>query len=85
MKFAQNRRHFAHDIFKYSFLNENYCILIQISLKFVPGGPIYNSYEVVRVIHLTRDKPLFEQSWRKFASPDGKELITNGTINLTHP
>ena len=38
----QNGRHFADDIFKRIFLNENVWILIKISLKFVPKGPINN-------------------------------------------
>ena len=38
----QNGRHFPHDIFKWIFLNENVWILINISLKFVPKGPINN-------------------------------------------
>ena len=37
-----NRRHFADDIFKCIFLNENVWISIEISLKFVPKGPINN-------------------------------------------
>ena len=36
----QNGRHFADDIFKCIFLNENAWIPIKISLKFVPQGPI---------------------------------------------
>ena len=36
----QNRRHFADDIFKCIFLNGNVWISINISLKFVPKGPI---------------------------------------------
>ena len=32
----------ADDIFKCIFMNENVRILIQISLKFVPKGPIDN-------------------------------------------
>ena len=36
----QNGRHFADGIFKCIFLNENVCIPIKISLKFVPKGPI---------------------------------------------
>ena len=32
----QNGRHFADDIFECIFLNENVCIPIKISLKFVP-------------------------------------------------
>ena len=34
--------HFADDIFKWIFLNENVWISIDISLKFVPRGPINN-------------------------------------------
>ena len=36
----QNSRHFADDIFKWIFLDENRRILIRISLKLVPNGPI---------------------------------------------
>ena len=39
----QNGRHFADDIFKCIFLNENIWIPIKISLKFIPKGPINNS------------------------------------------
>ena len=35
---GQNRRRFADDIFKCIFVNENFCILIKISLKFFPTG-----------------------------------------------
>ena len=31
---------FADDIFKCIFMNEKFCISIQISPKFVPGAPI---------------------------------------------
>ena len=33
---GQIDRHLADDIFRFIFMNETYCILIQISLKFVP-------------------------------------------------
>ena len=36
----QNGRHFAEDIFKCIFLNENAWIPIKISLKFVFKGPL---------------------------------------------
>ena len=39
---CQNGRHFADDNFKCIFVNENGCNLIQISLKFIPKGPIDN-------------------------------------------
>ena len=36
----QNGRHFADDIFICIFMNEKFCILIKISLKFVSNGAI---------------------------------------------
>ena len=36
---GQNGHHFADNIFRCIFVNENFCILIKISLKFVPKGP----------------------------------------------
>ena len=43
----QNGRHFADDILKCIFLNENVWIPIEISLKFIPKGPIDNIYALV--------------------------------------
>ena len=37
-----NGHHFADDVFKHIFLNENVCILLKISLKFVPKDLINN-------------------------------------------
>ena len=42
LKPRQNGRHFADDILKCIFFNENVWIPIEISLKFVPKGPINN-------------------------------------------
>ena len=39
----QNGSHFAGDILRSIFVNENDCISIQISLQFVPKGPIDNN------------------------------------------
>ena len=52
----------ADDIFKRIFFNENITILIQISLKFVPNGPIDNNPALVQVMawRRTGDKPLSE-------------------------
>ena len=57
----QNGRHFP-DIFKWIFLNENIWIWINISLKFVPRGPINNIPTLVQVMAWRRpgDKPLSE-------------------------
>ena len=58
----QNGRHFADDTFKCIFLNENVWILLQISLKFVPKGPINNIPALVQIMAWRRpgDKPLSE-------------------------
>ena len=44
---GQNSRHFTDDIFRCIFVNEKFCILIKISLKFVPKGPIDNNPSLV--------------------------------------
>ena len=58
----QNGCHFAEDIFKCIFLNENVWIPIKISMKFVPKGPINNIPALVQIMAWRRsgDKPLFE-------------------------
>ena len=44
---GQNGRHVADDIFRCIFMNEKFYILIKISLKFVPKGPIDNNPALV--------------------------------------
>ena len=58
----QNGRHFADDVLKCIFLNESVWILLKISLKFVPKGPINNIPSLVQVMAWRRpgDKPLSE-------------------------
>ena len=58
----QNRCHFPGDIFKYIFLNENVWIVIQVSQKFVPKGPIKNIPALDQIMAWRRpgNKPLFE-------------------------
>ena len=46
----QNGRHFADDIFKCIFLNENVWIPNKISLKCVPKGPINNIPSLVQIM-----------------------------------
>ena len=62
LRLKQNGRRFADDVFKCIFLNENVCILIKISLKFVPKCPINNIPALVQVMVWRRsgDKPLSE-------------------------
>ena len=58
----ENGRHFADNIVKCIFLNENVWILIMISLKFAPKGPINNIPALVLIMAWRRpgDKPLSE-------------------------
>ena len=58
----RNGHHFADDIFKRIFFNENIWILIQISLKSVPKDPINNIPALVQIMAWRRpgDKPLSE-------------------------
>ena len=65
---GQNGRHFADDIFKCIFLNENVWIPIKISLKFVPKGPINNIPALVQMMawRRTGDKPLSEPMMTQF-------------------
>ena len=65
---GQNDHHFADDIFKCIFLNEKILILIRISLKFIPKGPIYNKWALVQVMawHRIGDKPLPEPMLTQF-------------------
>ena len=58
----QNGRHFADDIFKCIFLNENIWTPVKVSLNFVPKGPINNIPSLVQIMAWRRsgDKPLSE-------------------------
>ena len=62
LKPRQDGRHFADDIFKRNFLNEKVWISINISLKFIPKGPIKNIAALVHNIawRWPGDKPLSE-------------------------
>ena len=64
----QNGRHFTDDIFKYISTNEKFCISIQISLKFIPRGPIDNKSAMVPVMarRRTGDKSLPEPMLTQF-------------------
>ena len=44
---GQNGRHLADQIFRCIFVNEKFCILIEISMKFVSNGPIDNNPALV--------------------------------------
>ena len=54
--------------FKWIFLNKNVWILINISLKFVPKGPINNISALIQIMawRRTGDKPLSEPMMTQF-------------------
>ena len=58
----------ADNIFKRIFLNDKLWILIEISLKFVPKGPIDNNPALVYIMAWCRigDKPLYEPMLTRF-------------------
>ena len=58
----RNEQHFADNIFKRIFFNENVWISIKISLKFVPKGPINNIPALIQIMAWRRsgNKPLSE-------------------------
>ena len=70
----QNGRRFADDVFKCIFINEKLCILIQISLKYVPRSPIDNKPALVLIMawHWTGDKPLPEPIMTHICSTRGR-------------
>ena len=62
LRLRQKGHHFADDLFKRIFLNENVWISIKISLRFVPKGPINNIPALVLIMAWNRPghKPLSE-------------------------
>ena len=70
---------FSDDIFKWIFFNENVSIVIKISLKFVPQGPIDNTAAVVQIMtwRCPGNKPLSEpmmvtRSWKSTSKRMGQ-------------
>ena len=89
----QNGWHFPDDILKCIFLNENVWILIEMSLKFVPKGPINNIPALVQIMawHRLGDKPLSEPMMVRLLTQiyvtrpqwvNGSVWISNYTNNL---
>ena len=67
----QDGRRFPDDTFKRIFLNENVIILIKISLKFVPYGPINNIPALIQISHylnqweVWNSQNMWWKSWRE--------------------
>ena len=60
---GQNGRHFTHDIYRFIFANEKFCVLIKLSLKLIRNDTINNDTALVKIMarHRIDDKPLSEQ------------------------
>ena len=69
----QNGRHLADNLFRRIFMNEKVGILIEISLNFVPKGPIDNKSVLVQVMawRWIGDKPLSEPMLTQFTDAPG--------------
>ena len=67
---GQYGRHFSHYIFRSIFMNEKLCILIPISLRFVPKCPVDNKSALVQVMawRKTGDMPLPEPMLTQFTN-----------------
>ena len=77
----QNGHHFAGDTLKCISLNENFCILIKISLKFVSKGPIDNNPDN-GLAPRRRQAIIWTNAelihWRIYGALGGDELIISG-------
>ena len=78
---GQNGHHLTDNILRCIFMNEKFCILIKISLKYVPKGPIYNNPALVQIMAWRRigAKPLSDSNaapihWRINAALEGDVL-----------
>ena len=89
---GQNGRHFAHDTFKCIIINEMFCVLNRISVKFIPKGLNYNKSTLVQVMAWCRpgDKPLPGQMMTQptdaciYAALGRDELSHANVIRCTH-
>ena len=86
----QNDWHFTDNIFKCILMNVKFCILLQISLKFVPKGPVDSKPVLVQEMarHWTGKKPLSEPVyWWIYAALGENKLIhwsMNKIVHILH-
>ena len=91
LRLRQNGRHFPDNIFKCIFLNENVCISLKISLKFVPEVRISNIPALVQIMAWGRPATSHYLNqwwliyWCIYASLGLNELIFHHRVfNLPH-
>ena len=80
----KNGRRFADGVFKCIFVNDMFCISIQISLKFVPKGQIGNNPALVKIIAWCRigNKPLSQPMLTRF--PDAYMRHEGRWLNMLY-
>ena len=78
----KNGHHFADDIFKCTFMNEKFCILIQISMKLIPKGLIHNKSTLVGAKQVTSHylNQWWPVHWLIYLTLGRNELITPGAL-----
>ena len=71
---GQNGHHFAEDFFRCIFVNEKFCILLKISLKFVRKVPISNNPSLVQKMAWCwiGDKPCWPDTLTHICSTRGR-------------
>ena len=90
LRLRQNECHFADDIFKCIFVNENVWIPVKISLKYVPKGPINNIPALVQIMAWRRSgmSHYLNQWWlvyrRIYASLGLSELMLSRGMRSQH-
>ena len=79
---GQNGRHIPDENFKCIFMNERFYVLIRVSLKFVPKGPINNIPVLIQIMAWcgSGDKPLSEPMLIQFTDT----YVALGRDELTH-
>ena len=82
----------GHNTFICIFVNEKFCILVKISLKFVPTGPIDDNPALVQIMAWRRigNKPLSEPMLTRFTDTDicgirGRWVNINPCLNTFWP
>ena len=75
---SQHKCHFVDGIFWFIFLNENFRILIYISVKFGPNDLINNDSALVQIMrwHRTSVKPLSQSMMASFTDPYASATTT---------
>ena len=86
LRTRQDVHHFADNIFKCIFFNENIWILIKISLKFVPESLIGNMSVWIQVMawRRTGDKPLLEPMMTQFNASLSLNEFNSQLQNVRH-